>query len=151
MISVCSKPQERGKPRTGDVEVRPADETLLVLSINAVNDETVDEALQEDGGSASSAETSTGVAEVHAVVRNAIRRCFSPRKKGKRKNGPSPVDLTEVALVQRLPPHTVALGISGSVELRPERVAVGEDAGNCAEKRSQSERSSPSAGARAKR
>lgn len=62
--------------RARDIDVSPADQTFLVLVVGAVDDEPVDEALQEDGGGARTAEAAAGVAQVHAAETMIVSLMF---------------------------------------------------------------------------
>lgn len=90
---------------TGDIEMRPANQVLLVLVVDAVDDESINEALEEDGGGAGPCESSARVAEIHSGAR----------------------DLGHVAFVEGHAPDAIALGSSGGANLGEEGIAVGED------------------------
>jgi hypothetical protein len=113
---------------TGDIDVGPSDEIVLVLGVGSIDNESVNEALEEDGGCAAAAETSSRVADVHAVVVQAegsIRDC--QRSFMWPCDVPRATDLSHVTLIEGHAPDSVALRGTSYIELGPQRVAVGED------------------------
>jgi hypothetical protein len=59
LIAFCDTERRETPALASNVDVCPADQALLVLVVRAVDDQAIDESLEEDGGGASSSETST--------------------------------------------------------------------------------------------